>query len=125
MHADFNFKGAQKMHIQRIQSFSIYNNNNSCQRKINNNQIHFKGVGDDYGMEDDAFNKMNERRRVREDCKRLNEDDDRTFWEFLIGEKKQKHPLNPNDPRIESLEEEPRKKKAADDLADAAEKDNE
>lgn len=112
------------MHIQRVQSYSIYNNRAQYQNnsRFNNtkNQVSF-GVGEDYGLEDDAFNKMNERAESRNGNRRLQEDDDRTILEIIFGEKKSKHPLNPKDPRILSLEEDP--DEVADSLADEADKD--
>ncbi len=111
------------MHIQRIQSFTNYNNRLQYQNNRNNNvrsQVSF-GVGEDYGIEDDAFNQMNKRAESRNNNRRLQEDDDRTLLEVIFGEKKSKHPLNPKDPRILSLEEDP--SDIADDLADEVDKD--
>ncbi len=91
------------MYIQRISSHNLYNNyfNN---KNVNSakNQVSF-GVGEDYGAEDDVFNKMEERSRAKESYAALG--DDTTYWELLFGPKKIKHPIDPS--KVESLEEEP------------------
>lgn len=92
------------MFIQKVSSHNLYNSylNNNKTNHQNKNQVSF-GVGEDYGAEDDVFNKMEERSNAKYAYAELG--DDTTYWELLFGPKKIKYPIDKS--KLESLKEDP------------------